>query len=76
MLKKYCHATQDFKEYVEMWIHEIKASIASMTLILHNYKEKYPDVTERMTHPVNRVNNYLEQILYYVKVKMHRKITL
>ena len=22
-VKKYCHATQDFKEYVEMWIHEI-----------------------------------------------------
>ena len=43
-VKKYCHATQDFKEYVEMWIHEIKLPIASMTLILHNYKEKYPDV--------------------------------
>ena len=31
-VKKYCHATQDFKEYVEMWIHEIKLPIASMIL--------------------------------------------
>ena len=72
-VKKYCHATQDFKEYVEMWIHEIKLPIASMTLILHNYKEKYPDVTERMTHHVNRVNNYLEQILYYVRSENAQK---
>lgn len=72
-VKKYYHATQDFKEYVEMWIHEIKLPIASMTLILHNYKEKYPDVTERMTHHVNRVNNYLEQILYYVRSENAQK---
>ena len=71
--EKYCHATQDFKEYVEMWIHEIKLPIASMTLILHNYKEKFPDVTERMTHHVNRVNNYLEQILYYVRSENAQK---
>ena len=37
------------------------------------FKEKYPDVTERMTHHVNRVNNYLEQILYYVRSENAQK---
>lgn len=28
----------DFKEYIEMWIHEVKIPIASLTLMLHNHR--------------------------------------
>lgn len=53
---------EDFKEYIEMWIHEIKIPIASLTLIAHNNKDKFDNKT---LEQINRINNYIEQILYY-----------
>lgn len=61
----YRRGAESFKEYVEMWIHEIKLPISSLTLMLHNYKDR--EVTERMNIQVNRINSYIEQILYYVR---------
>ena len=37
-INKYKVKTQDFKEYVELWIHEVKLPISSLTLMLHNRK--------------------------------------
>lgn len=34
-VKRYRQGMEQFKEYVEMWIHEIKLPIASLTLMLH-----------------------------------------
>lgn len=58
----YRQGAENFKEYVEMWIHEIKLPISSMTLILHNSHDK----NDRMLTQVRRINNLIEQILYYV----------
>ncbi len=87
-VKKYRIGMENFKEYVEMWIHEIKLPVASLTLILHNFKENEfmsggslkeindteklsvynsNSLVEKMSHQVNRINNYIEQILYYVR---------
>ena len=44
----------DFQEYVEMWIHEIKAPLAALML-----KDK--------SEELERIEGYLEQILYYVR---------
>lgn len=102
-IKKYRMKMDDFKEYVEMWIHEIKLPISSLTLMIHNYKnhhmnkynyENYHcngsgtsdnssvstadngildnapqenDIMTRMSFQVERINNYIEQILYYVR---------
>jgi signal transduction histidine kinase len=56
-VKRYRQGMEQFKEYVEMWIHEIKLPIASLTLMLHN----------NMNTQIRRINNYIEQILYYVR---------
>ena len=48
----------DFQEYVEMWIHEIKAPLAALML-----KEK----NEELEH----IDGYLEQILYFVHFKYY-----
>ena len=37
-IEQYKSSMEDFKEYVEMWIHEVKIPIASTTLILHNHR--------------------------------------
>ncbi len=52
----------DFKEYIEMWIHEVKIPISSFRLMVHNHK-----VNEEMVPLVKRIEDYVEQILYYVR---------
>ena len=32
---------QDFKEYIEMWIHEVKIPLATLVLLSTNYKEQF-----------------------------------
>ncbi|CEP40363.1 two-component sensor histidine kinase [[Clostridium] sordellii] len=54
----------DFKEYIEMWIHEVKLPIASTTLILHNNKE---DAPKKIKDQINRIENYVEEVLYFVR---------
>lgn len=52
----------DFKEYLELWIHEIKIPVSSLLLMFHNHKDIYD---ERAKKQMQSINNYLEQILYY-----------
>ena len=35
---EYKMQVKDFKEYVELWIHEVKLPVASLTLMVHNQK--------------------------------------
>lgn len=56
--------TKDFKEYIEMWIHEVKIPIASLILMAHNHKEKF---TKNALEQIRRMDTYVEQVLYYVR---------
>lgn len=56
--------TNDFKEYIEMWIHEVKIPIASLILMAHNHKEKFD---KKMLEQMHRIDTYVEQVLYYVR---------
>lgn len=53
---------QDFKEYVEMWIHEVKIPLS--TLLLISKKEKYDKKTNMQ---LKRLEDYVDQVLYYVR---------
>lgn len=55
---------EDFKEYVEMWIHEVKIPISSLTLLCHNHKEI---LDKSYLEQVRKLDNYIDQILYYVR---------
>ena len=39
-IKEYYLNITDFKEYVEMWIHEVKIPIASLILLSHNHQDQ------------------------------------
>lgn len=54
----------DFKEYIELWIHEVKIPIASLTLMAHNHKDKFDKKT---LEQLKKIENYVEQVLYYVR---------
>lgn len=54
----------EFKEFVEMWIHEVKIPISSLVLKCHNNKEKY---SKDLLSTVRKLDNYVDQVLYYVR---------
>lgn len=63
-VKEYESQTIDFKEYIEMWIHEVKIPISSLMLISHNHKDKFDKTS---INQMKRIENYVEQVLYYVR---------
>ena len=56
--------TQDFKEYIEMWIHEVKIPIATLTLMSENNKDKFD---KKARKELKRLENYVNQVLYYAR---------
>lgn len=63
-VNKYKHLTEDYKEYIELWIHEIKIPIATSKLIIENNKsEQMKSIDEEL----DKVENYIEQALYYAR---------
>ena len=54
----------DNKEYIEMWIHEVKRPLASLVLTLNNQK----NILDRKTKNIlKRLEDYVDQVLYYVR---------
>lgn len=62
-VKNYEEQMNDFKDYIEMWIHEVKIPIASFMLFAHNHK----NVEKKAIEQVKRIENDVEQALYYVR---------
>ena len=54
----------EFKEFVEIWIHEVKIPISSLVLKCHNNKEKYD---KSLLSIIRRLDNNIDEILYYVR---------
>lgn len=54
---------RDFKDYLELWIHEIKLPIAS--LILQNHNKSTKDSKE--LKQIRKIEEYVEQVLFYVR---------
>ncbi len=65
-INKYKYSIEDFREYIELWIHEVKIPISSIKLILHNHKLP---VESKLLDQINRIENDVEQVLYYTRSK-------
>ena len=63
-IKEYSISMTDFKEYIEMWIHEVKLPLASINLIIHNHKELSD---KKIVEQLKRIDDDVEQVLYYVR---------
>ena len=60
----------DNKEYIEMWIHEVKRPLASLVLTLNNQK----NILDRKTKNIlKRLEDYVDQVLYYVRSENSEK---
>lgn len=63
-VKEYKMSTKEFKDYAEMWIHEVKIPISSLALLCHNHAT---ETDKRFLEQIRRLDNYTNQILYYVR---------
>lgn len=61
---------KDFKEYVEMWIHEVKIPLSSILLTINNHKK---DTILKIRSNVKRLEDYVDQVLYYVRQEFAEK---
>jgi signal transduction histidine kinase len=55
---------QDFKNYIEMWIHEVKIPLSTLVLISENHKDQFDKKTKAQ---LKRLENYVDQVLYYAR---------
>ncbi len=63
-VNKYKYLQEDYKEYIELWIHEIKIPLATSKMIIENNKSK---VTENIDEELDKIENYIEQALFYAR---------
>lgn len=57
--------TQDeYREYIETWIHEIKTPLSCIDLVCKNNRN---DVTRKIEEETQKVDNYIEQALFYAR---------
>jgi len=61
-VKKYRDMESEYREYIETWVHEIKTPIASARLIIDNNQN---EVTKNINYEIKKVEEYIEQVLYY-----------
>ena len=64
-INKYKYANEEHKEYMDMWVHEVKTPIASSKLIIENNKN---DVTLNLLEELEKIEGFVEQVLYYSKI--------
>ncbi|MEG2684837.1 MAG: sensor histidine kinase [Erysipelotrichaceae bacterium] len=55
---------REYREYIEMWVHEIKTPLAASKLIIENSKN---DTTISINNEIEKVEDYVEQALFYAR---------
>lgn len=61
-VKYYKNIQEEYREYIEMWVHEIKTPIASSKLLIENNNN---EITRKIDIQMDRIENFVEQVLYY-----------
>ena len=69
-VNNYKHLTEEYKEYIELWIHEVKLPIATGKMIIENNKS---EVTESIDEELDKIENYVEQALFYARSNVPEK---
>lgn len=68
-IQKIYQTNQDFRDYIELWIHEIKIPLANLVLMTHNKENDERKILKQL----HRMEDYIEQVLYYVRSEMVEK---
>lgn len=60
-VSKYRLSQEEYKEYIELWVHEIKTPLSALKLMLENNGLK------ESVKELERVNYYVDQALFYAR---------
>ena len=63
-VNNYKYQLEDYKEFIELWIHEIKMPIATSKMIIENNKN---EITKSIDEEIDKIDNYVEQALFYAR---------
>ena len=55
---------KDYREYIESWVHEIKAPITGISLMCENHRD---ELTRRISLENQKIENYVDMALYYAR---------
>ncbi len=56
---------KEFREYIEMWVHEVKIPVSSLRLMCHN-RTLDP---ARIAGELKRIDDYIDNVLYYSRAE-------
>ncbi|MDR2492544.1 MAG: sensor histidine kinase [Coriobacteriales bacterium] len=56
--------TEEYRDFIETWVHEIKTPIAAANLIIEN---NYNEVPTTLLPEISRIESYVEQALFYAR---------
>ena len=59
----YKHENRSFREFVELWVHEVKLPVSSLALMLHNDGNSDNKATEQL----RRIDSAVDTVLYYAR---------
>lgn len=64
----------EYEEYVESWAHETKTPLSLLSLLLDNRREELPaGVAFKLDYVRNRMQESIDQMLFYARIKGMRK---
>ena len=66
----YQESMEEFKDFIELWVHEVKLPIAAGQLILHNNPGA---VNKKLREQFQRLEDDVEQVLYYARSENSEK---
>lgn len=55
---------KEYREFIELWVHEIKTPIASSKFIIENNKNS---TTDSLKEEVDKIEDYVEKALFYAR---------
>lgn len=61
-INKYKYMQEEYREYIELWVHEVKTPIASSRLIAQNNRNI---ATDSISEELEKIENFVEQALFY-----------
>ena len=63
-INRYKNLQTEYREYIELWVHEIKTPIASSKLIAQNNRN---DAADSIFEELETIEGYVEQALFYAR---------
>lgn len=63
-VNEYKFSQEEYKEYIELWIHEIKTPISVSKMIIENNKN---EITKNIEEELDKIDGFIEQALFYAR---------